>query len=97
MTHRPRPWKVHFHHDGTKVFTDDETMTGVYTIDTSRPIDGISAHGGEDAAEAAGRRVSRHGGTARITFRDPATGAETDVRTYTPYQVALQDLTGAAG
>jgi hypothetical protein len=90
MSHK-RPWKVHFHHDGTKVFSDDESMPGAYIIDTSRPIDGTSSHRGEDAAAA--RRISRHGGSARITLRDPATGIETEIRTYTPYQVALGDLT----
>lgn len=88
-----RPWKVHFHHDGTKAFSVDESMPDAYTIDTTRPINGTSSHRGEDAAEAAARRVSRHGGTARITVRDPDTGAETEIRVYTPYQVALEELT----
>ncbi len=87
-----RPWKVHFHHDGTKQFSDDESMPDAYVIDTSRPINGTSSHRGEDAADAAARGVSRHGGSARITFRDPKTGIETEIRTYTPYQVVLEDL-----
>lgn len=88
-----RPWKVHFHHDGTKSFSTDETMPEAYTIDTTRPINGTSSHRGEAAADAAARRVSRHGGTARIAVRDPHTGTETKIRTYAPYQVALEDLT----
>lgn len=87
-----RPWKVHFHHDGTKVFSDDESIPGAYIIDTSRPIGGTSSHRGEDAADAVARRISRHGGSARITLRDPATGIETEIRIYAPYQVALVDL-----
>jgi len=86
-----RPWKVHYHHDGTKQF-NDESMPDAYVIDNARPIDGTSSHHGEDAAEAAARGVSRHGGNARITFRDPNTGIETEIRTYTPYQAALEDL-----
>jgi hypothetical protein len=77
---RKRPWKVYFHHDGTKMFSDDESAPDVYVIDTSRPIDGMSSHSGEDAA----RRISRHGGSARIMLRDVATGAETEIRTYAP-------------
>lgn len=88
-----RPWKVHFHHDGTKVFATDESMPEAYTIDTTRPINGTLSHRSEDAADAAARRVSRHGGTARIAVRDPDTGTETEIRTYTPYQAALEDLT----
>ncbi|OKH76721.1 hypothetical protein EB73_02175 [Mycobacterium sp. SWH-M3] len=84
---------MHFHHDGTKVFSTDESMPDAYTIDTTRPINGTSSHRGEDAADAAARRVSRHGGTARITVRDPDTGTETEIRIYMPYQVALEDLT----
>lgn len=88
-----RPWKVHFQHDGTKVFSDDETMPDAYTIDTSRPIHGTSAHADEGAAHGAARRVSRHGGSARITLRDPHTGTEQVIRTYAPYEVAMGDLT----
>lgn len=44
------------------------------------------------AADVAARRVSRNGGTARITLRDSITGGETEIRVYTPYEVALQDL-----
>jgi hypothetical protein len=81
---RKRPWKVYIHHDGTKTFSDDESTPGVYVIDRSRPIDGMSSYSGEDAAAAAARRVSRHGGSARIVLRDAATGAETEIRTYAP-------------
>lgn len=42
MRRRDRPWKVHFHHDGTKLFSRDESMPDAYVIDTSRPIDGTS-------------------------------------------------------
>lgn len=95
MSHSPsrtRPWKVHFRFDGTKTFSDDESMTGLYVVDTSRPIVGTSSHRDDGAADAAARRVSRNGGTARITLRDSITGDETEIRTYTPYEVALQDL-----
>ncbi|WP_225506630.1 hypothetical protein [Mycolicibacterium fortuitum] len=88
-----RPWKVYFHHDGTKTFSDDESMDGAYTIDTSRPIDGVSSHAHEEVADSAARRVSRNGGAARIVFRDPTTGEERPVRTYAPYEDAMNDLT----
>lgn len=90
-----RPWKVHFHHDGTKAFCQDESMPEAYVIDTSRPIDGKSSHCSEDAADAAARKVSRNGGSARITLRDQLSGAEFEIHTYTPYQVAMDDLAGA--
>ncbi|MBE5477780.1 hypothetical protein E3G68_005113 [Mycobacteroides abscessus] len=89
---RARPWKVHFHFEGTKTFSDDEAMTGHYVIDTSRPIEGATSHLDDAAARAAARRVSRNGGTARITLRDSITGDETEIRTYAPYEVALEDL-----
>ncbi|WP_234797239.1 hypothetical protein [Mycobacteroides chelonae] len=87
-----RPWKVHYHHDGTKVFTTDETMPGAYTIDTTRPINGTSAHAHEETAHAAARQVSRHGGQARITLRDANTGTDTLIRTYAPYEAAMNDV-----
>lgn len=87
-----RPWKVHFHHDGTKTFVDSEATPDVYVIDTSRPIDGTSAHADEGTATAAARRVSRNGGHALVTRRDPATGIETEIRAFAPYEVALDDL-----
>jgi hypothetical protein len=93
---RKRPWKVYIHHDGTKTFSDDESPPGVYVIDRSRPIDGMSSYSGEDAAAAAARRVSRHGGSARIVLRDAATGAEAEIRTYAPYEVAMEDLIASA-
>lgn len=89
-----RPWKVYFHHDGTKAFSPGESMPEVYVIDRSRPIDGMSSHCSEAAADAAAQRVSRNGGRARITLLDPPSGTETEIRTYTPYQVALDDLAG---
>ncbi|WP_263653658.1 hypothetical protein, partial [Mycobacterium avium] len=64
----------------------------LYVVDTSRPIVGTSSHRDDGAADAAARRVSRNGGTARITLCDSITGDETEIRTYTPYEVALQDL-----
>lgn len=87
-----RPWKVHFHHDGTKEFSDDMSMPDIYVIDTSKPINGTTAHASEGDADAAARRVSRNGGTAQITLRDPHTGLESLVRTFTPYEAALEDL-----
>ncbi|SLH41410.1 hypothetical protein [Mycobacteroides abscessus] len=87
-----RPWKVHFHHDGTKVFSPEESMPQAYTIDTSRPIDGTSAHSDDGAAHAAARQVSRNGGSARVTYCDPETGVVRQVRTYAPYETALEDL-----
>ncbi|MGW0162163.1 hypothetical protein ACWDUN_22900 [Mycobacterium sp. NPDC003323] len=91
MNHQ-RPWKVYFHHDGTKTFSDDETRPDSYTIDTSRPIDGTSAHATEEAATIAARRVSRNGGEARIILCDKTTGIESEIRTYAPYEVAMEDL-----
>ncbi|WP_255251201.1 hypothetical protein [Mycobacterium avium] len=87
-----RPWKVHFRFDGTKTFSDDESMTGLYVVDTSRPIVGTTSHRDDAAADTAARRVSRNGGSARITLRDSITGDESEIRIYTPYEVALQDL-----
>lgn len=92
MMGRTRPWKVRFHYDGTKTFSDDESASDIYTIDTSRPIDGKDSYLNEGAAEAAARRISRNGGTARITLRDAATGDESEIRTYAPYEVAMEDL-----
>lgn len=89
---RTRPWKVHFRFDGTKTFSDDESLAGLYVVDTSRPIVGTSSYCDDGAADTAARRVSRNGGTARITLRDSITGDETEIRTYAPYEVALQDL-----
>ncbi|BEL41764.1 hypothetical protein [Mycobacteroides abscessus] len=89
---RTRPWKVHFHFDGTKAFSDDESLAGLYVVDTSRPIVGTTSHRDAGAADTAARRVSRNGGTARVTLRDSSTGDEIEIRTYAPYEVALQDL-----
>ena len=87
-----RPFKVHYHFDGTKQFSGDETMPDAYTIDTSRPIDATSAHASLDTADTVARRVSRNGGSARIALRDNATGAETSIKSYAPYEVAMEDL-----
>lgn len=87
-----RPWKVHFHFDGTKTFSDDESLAGLYVVDTSRPIVGTASYCDDGAADVAARRVSRNGGTARITLRDSITGDETEIRIYAPYEVALQEL-----
>lgn len=87
-----QPWKVRFHHDGTKEFSDDEAMPDSYVIDTSKPIDGTTAHATQADAETAARRVSRNGGIAHIILRDLNTGRERPVRTYTPYEAAMEDL-----
>lgn len=89
MGHR-RPYKVRFHFDGTKQFGNDDPEA--YVIDTSRPIDGCSSHIDISVAEAAARRVSRNGGSARILFRDSATGVESEMQRYAPYEVAMDDL-----
>ncbi|UJL32291.1 hypothetical protein HZU38_30795 (plasmid) [Mycolicibacterium vanbaalenii] len=72
-------------------------MPDSYVIDTSRPIDGVSSHTELDSAETAARRVSRNGGSAQITLRDNATGVETQIKGYTPYEVAVEDLIQSAG
>lgn len=90
-----RPFKVHFHFDGTKYFPED-AEPGAYVIDMSRPIDGTSAHPCVDTANAAARRVSRNGGSARIVLRDPATGAESEIGEFTPYQMAVEGLVDEA-
>lgn len=87
-----RLWKVHFHHDGTKTFSTEESMPDSYTVDTSRPIDGKSSHATEAAAHTTARQVSRNGGNARITWRDTITGVETEIRDYAPYEAAVEDL-----
>lgn len=87
-----RPWKVRYHYDGTKSFTDPE-RSDLYWVDTSRPIEGTTAYRTEDDARAAGRRISRHGGDARVLFRDPDSGRETDIVRYSPYESAMQELT----
>ena len=92
-----RPFKVRYHFDGTKQVSNEETLPGVYTIDTSRPIDGTSSHADVDTANAAARRVSRNGGSAWITLRDSATGAEASIGRYAPYEVALEDLADEFG
>ncbi|EHB48766.1 hypothetical protein MycrhDRAFT_5607 [Mycolicibacterium rhodesiae JS60] len=92
MVTKKRPWKVRFHFDGTKAFSDDESLPELYVIDTSRPIDGMSSHLSEAAAGAAARRTSRNGGTAEIVFRDPVSGATRTVRSFAPYEVALAEL-----
>ena len=88
-----RPWKVYFHHDGTKTFSDDAAME-IYTIDESKPIDGKSSHRTQGAAEAAARSVSRNGGQARITLHNKVTGVESEIRVYAPYEAAMDDLPG---
>ena len=92
-----RPWKVHFHYDGTRQFSDDVSLSGSYVVDTSRPIDGTSSHADEASAEVAARRVSRSGGSARIVVRNGATGVEREIRSYAPYEVALGELDGWDG
>ncbi len=87
-----RPWKVYFHHDGTKAYGRDESMPESYTIDTSRPIDGKSSHATEGDAEVAARRVSRNGGNARIMLHESMTGIESEIRVYAPYEAAMEDL-----
>lgn len=62
-------------------------------IDTSRPIDGLTAFITDDAAHRSARTVSRNGGSATVFHRDPTTGIETAHRAYTPYETALEDLT----
>lgn len=93
-----RPWKMRFHYDGTKNFenvdsSEDYAPESAYTIDTSRPINGTSSHPYRDAADGAARQVSRNGGTAKIIYKDPETGIETEVRAYAPYEVAMEELT----
>lgn len=88
-----RPWKVRFHFDGTKTFSDDESLPDLYFIDTSRPIDGMSSHLSEAAADAAARRTSRNGGSAEIVFCGPGNGATRSVRSFAPYEVALAEMT----
>lgn len=92
-----RPWKVHFHHDGTREFSDDENLQGSYVVDTSRPINGMSSHADEASAQVAARNVSRSGGSARIVVRDEATGVEREIRSYAPYEVAVEELDGWDG
>lgn len=89
---RQRPWKVYFHHDGTKKFSSDEAMQGSYTIDTSKPIDGKSSHATEAEATATAVRVSRNGGEARIMLYNSTTGVESPISAYGPYEVAMVDL-----
>lgn len=86
-----RPYKVRFHFDGTKQFSND-ALPEAYVIDTSRPIDGCSSHTDISVAEAAARRVSRNGGSARILLRDSSTGVESEITNYEPYEAAMQDL-----
>ncbi|MBU8838971.1 hypothetical protein KL865_22030 [Mycolicibacterium goodii] len=83
---------MHFHHDGTRTFSDDENLPGAYVVDTSRPINGTSSHADEASAQVAARRVSRSGGSARIVVRDNATGVEREIRSYGPYEVAVDEL-----
>lgn len=92
-----RPWKMRFHYDGTKVASGDPEMLGAYTIDTTRPIDAVSAHADREVAEDAAQMVSRNGGRASVSYRDPATGVETVVATYAPFEVALAELTAEVG
>ncbi len=94
---RKRPYKVRYHFDGTKQFSDDETLTGAYIIDTSRPIDAMSSHADLGAADDVARRVSRNGGNARITLRDIATGVEAPIKSYAAYEVAIEDLAREEG
>ncbi len=89
MGHK-RPYKVRYHFDGTKQFGDDPS--GAYVIDTSRPIDGCSSHTDFSVAETTARGVSRNGGSARILLRDSATGVESEMKRYAPYEVAMEDL-----
>ncbi|MCA1695452.1 MAG: hypothetical protein LC749_12355 [Actinobacteria bacterium] len=78
-----RPWKVRYHYDGT--FTSDG-------VDTTRPINGCSAHHGLDQARVMARRVSVLGGTSSVIYRDPVTREETVLRAYAACEVAPEDL-----
>jgi len=84
-----RPYKVRFHYEGTKRFDG-----GVMWIDHNAPIDGQGAYAEEAAAVAAAQNVSRLGGRAEVVHRDRATGVETAVCTYEPYEVVLEEMRG---
>lgn len=46
----------------------------------------------EEAATIAARRVSRNGGEGRIILRDNITGIGCEIRTYVPYEAAMDGL-----
>lgn len=94
MSRGKRPWKMHYHFDGTKTFGPDDCRStqDMYTIDTSRPIDGVSSHSYQAEADIAARRVSRNGGAAHVTYKDPESGIETPVSAYVPYEVAMEEM-----
>lgn len=94
MSRGKRPWKMRYHFDGTKTFGPDDgrPTQDMYTIDTSRPINGMSSHSCQAEADHAARRVSRNGGTAHITYKDPESGLEALVTSYAPYEVAMEEM-----
>lgn len=67
-----RPWKVRFHYEAS--------------IGTGQPITGVTPYAEEISAHSLAKTVSRNGGTATVTYRNPTTGIETVIQTYQPSQ-----------
>lgn len=52
----------------------------------------VSSHSYQAEADIAARRVSRNGGAAHVTYKDPESGIETPVSAYAPYEVAMEEM-----
>lgn len=85
-----RPYKLRFRYDGTKVCPDIES--DAYVIDDTRPINALHSFPDKETAMTNARGISRRGGHAEVFHRDSATKVATPIRTFEPYEVAMEDL-----
>jgi hypothetical protein len=73
-----RPFKVTYHYHPS--------------VERAQPVDGTESSHDLCKVREIARVVSRAGGTARVWTCDPTNGDDYTLRTYHPYQVALEDL-----
>lgn len=81
-----RPFKVRFHHDGTR---RADPATGLPWIDHTTPINGMDSFTSVEGALAFGRTVSNAGGRAEVFHRHPGITVDTPIRTCEPYEDTL--------
>lgn len=86
MTGTRRPYKVTFHYDAG----------GITPAGTVRKlaINEIQSSHALYKVRNTARTVSRNGGAAIVWTRDPMTGEKVTLRTYRPFEIALEDLIG---
>lgn len=73
-----RPYKVTYHYDPSP--------------DRAQGLDGTESSHDLCKVRELARVVSRAGGTARVWTTDPTTGEVYTLRTYQPFEAALEDL-----